>query len=151
MRVIDLYHESFEQKLRLLAEGYRKRYGELLKYSVEDEIQRFKIYKEQLRPYVVDAVEYMKVIRENKLSMLVESSQALMLDLDYGSYPFCTATPCSIGGCIQGLALNPFEIRNIIGVVKAYSTRVGAGMFPTEQGGDIGKMLQEIGGEIVGY
>ncbi|KAF6237827.1 hypothetical protein HO173_004028 [Letharia columbiana] len=151
LRVIDLYHESFEQKLRLLAEGYRKRYGELLKYSVEDEIQRFKIYKEQLRPYVVDAVEYMKVLRENKLSMLVESSQALMLDLDYGSYPFCTATPCSIGGCIQGLALNPFEIRNIIGVVKAYSTRVGAGMFPTEQGGDIGKMLQEIGGEIVGY
>ena len=149
--VIDLFHESFEQRLGLLAEGYRKRYGELLKYSVEDEIQRFKIYKEQLRPYIIDAVEYMKSLRKNKLSMLVESSQALMLDLDYGSYPFCTATPCSIGASIQGLALNPFEVKNIIGVVKAYSTRVGAGAFPTEQGGDIGKMLQEIGGEIVGY
>jgi len=79
LRVIDLYHESFEQKLRLLAEGYRKRYGELLKYSVEDEIQKFKAYKEQLRPYIVDAVEYMKIMQENKRSMLVESSQALSM------------------------------------------------------------------------
>lgn len=79
LRVIDLYNESFEQKLRLLAEGYRKRYGELLEYSVEDEIQRFRVYKEQLRPYIVDAVEYMKVVRENKRSVLVEGSQALSM------------------------------------------------------------------------
>jgi len=79
LRVIDLYNESFEPKLRLLAEGYRKRYGELLEYSVEDEIQRFRVYKEQLRPYIVDAVEYMKVVRENKRSVLVEGSQALSM------------------------------------------------------------------------
>ena len=97
LRVIDLYHESFERKLRLLAEGYRKRYGSLLKYSVEDEIQRFKVYKDQLRPYIVDAVEYMKVTRENRRSVLVESSQALLLDVDFGSFPFCTSSSCSIG------------------------------------------------------
>ena len=97
LRVIDLYHESFERKLRLLAEGYRKRYGSLLKYSVEDEIQRFKGYKDHLRPYIVDAVEYMKVTRENRRSVLVESSQALLLDVDFGSYPFCTSSNCSIG------------------------------------------------------
>lgn len=97
LRIIDLYHESFEQKLRLLAEGYRKRYGSLLEYSVEDEIQRFKVYKDQLRPYIVDAVEYMKVTRENRRSVLVESSQALLLDVDFGSYPFCTSSNCSIG------------------------------------------------------
>ena len=97
LRVIDLYHESFERKLRLLAEGYRKRYGSLLKYSVEDEIQRFKVHKDQLRPYIVDAVEYMKVTRENRRSVLVESSQALLLDVDFGSFPFCTSSSCSIG------------------------------------------------------
>ena len=97
LRVIDLYHESFERKLRLLAEGYRKRYGDLLKYSVEDEIQRFKGYKDQLRPYIVDAVEYMKVTRGNGRSVLVESSQALLLDVDFGSYPYCTSSNCSIG------------------------------------------------------
>ena len=79
LRVIDIYHESFEQKLRLLAEGYRKRYGGLLRYAVEDEISRFKVYKEQLRPYIVDAVEYMKTARENKRQWLVESSQALSI------------------------------------------------------------------------
>lgn len=97
LRVIDIYHDSFEQKLRLLAEGYRKRYGSLLKYSVEDEIQRFKVHKDRLRPYIVDAVEYMKVIQEQRRSILVESSQALMLDLDFGSFPFCTSSSCSIG------------------------------------------------------
>lgn len=97
LRVIDLYHDSFERKLRLLAEGYRKRYGDLLKYSVEDEIQRFEAYKDKLRPYIVDAVEYMRVTRENRRSVLVESSQALLLDVDFGSYPYCTSSNCSIG------------------------------------------------------
>ena len=97
LRVIDMYHESFEEKLRLLAEGYRKRYGSLLKYSVEDELQKFKTYKEQLRPYVIDAVEYMKTVEENKRSVLVEASQALLLDVDFGTYPFCTSSSCSTG------------------------------------------------------
>jgi adenylosuccinate synthase len=81
LRITDLYHESFEQKLRLLAEGYSKRYGGLLNYSVEDEIQRFRVYKEQLRPYIVDAVEYMRVVQENKRSVLVEGSQALSITI----------------------------------------------------------------------
>jgi len=79
LRVIDLYNESFEQKLRSLAEGYRKRYGERLEYSVEDEIQKFRVYREQLRPYIVDAVEYMKVVQDNQSSVLVEGSQALSM------------------------------------------------------------------------
>ena len=148
LRLIDLYNESFEGKLRLLAEGYRKRYGNLLEYSVEDEIKKLQQYKDQLRPYLVDAVDYMRIARENKRSVLVEGSQALMLDLDFGSYPFVTASQCSLGGCIQGLGLSPFEIQKVIGVVKAYTTRVGGGPFPTEQVGDIGQKLQEIGGEI---
>ena len=179
LRIIDLYQDFFEQKLRLLAEGYRKRYGPLLKYSVEDEIQKFKVYKDQLRPYVVDAVEYMKVTREKRRSVLVESSQALLLDVDFGSYPFCTSSSCSLSllhieqllhrvisssfynivtqalilfsGCISGLALNPFDIQDIIGISKSYTTRVGGGPFPTEQVGDVGKILQEIGREFVSY
>jgi adenylosuccinate synthase len=148
LRVVDLYHESFEQKLRSLAEGYRKRYGEF-KYSVEDEIVKFREYKEQLQPYIVDVVDYMRVVEEKQRSVLVEGSQALMLDLDFGSYPFVTSSHCSLGGCMQGLALSPFAIENVIGVVKAYTTRVGGGPFPTEQdGNDIGNTLQEVGGEI---
>jgi adenylosuccinate synthase len=77
LRIYDLYHDSFEKKLRLLAEGYRKRYGDLLKYSVEEEIGRFKVYKEQLLPYIVDAVDFLKPVQENKTEVLVEGSQAL--------------------------------------------------------------------------
>lgn len=79
LRVLDIYHKSFERRLRSLADGYRRRYGSLLKYSVEDEIQRFNSFKERLRPYIVDAVDYMRAVRERKQSMLVEASQALMV------------------------------------------------------------------------
>ncbi|KAI1771937.1 adenylosuccinate synthetase [Hypoxylon cercidicola] len=148
LRIVDMYSDSFEPKLRLLAQGYLKRYGELLKYDVDDELRRFQEYKERLRPHIVDAVEYIRDVQEKGLSVLVEGSQALMLDLDYGSYPFVTSSNCSTGGCIQGLGLSPFNIKNIIGVVKAYTTRVGGGPFPTEQHGEYGTMLQEIGREI---
>jgi adenylosuccinate synthase len=77
LRVVDIYDDSFEQKLRLMADGYRKRYGDLLKYSADDEIQRFREYREKLRPYIVDAVEYMEDVQKNKRSVLVEGSQAL--------------------------------------------------------------------------
>jgi adenylosuccinate synthase len=148
LRVIDLYHESFDRKLRLLAEGYRKRYGDLLEYSVDEELERHKVYKERLRPYIVDAVEYMRVAQEEKRNVLIEGSQALMLDIDYGTYPYVTSSNTGLGGCIQGLSLSPFNIKDIIAVVKAYTTRVGGGPFPTEQLGDEGKALQDIGGEI---
>ncbi|KAI0509270.1 adenylosuccinate synthetase [Xylaria bambusicola] len=148
LRVCDIYHDDFAEKLRTLAGSYRARYGDLLEYDVEAEIQKFVNLREKLRPYIIDAVEYMKVAQEQKRSILVEGSQALMLDLDYGSYPFVTSSNCSIGGCVQGLTISPFNIKNIIGVVKAYTTRVGGGPFPTEQHGDVGTKLQDIGGEI---
>ncbi|KAI1815499.1 adenylosuccinate synthetase [Poronia punctata] len=148
LRLHDIYYDDFASKLRTLADGYRARYGDLLEYDVEEEIQKFQNVKEKLRPYIVDAVEYMRVAQEKKRSILVEGSQALMLDLDFGSYPFVTSSNCSIGGCIQGLALSPFNVKNIIGVVKAYTTRVGGGPFPTEDLGEAGTKLQDIGGEI---
>lgn len=88
LRVIDLYSDSFESRLRSLAEGYGKRYGKHLEYSVEDEIEQLRSQKERLRSYLVDAVEYMKAAQERKRSILVEGSQALLLDVDYGTYPF---------------------------------------------------------------
>ncbi|OAA65662.1 adenylosuccinate synthetase [Niveomyces insectorum RCEF 264] len=148
LRVIDLYSDSFERKLRQLAEGYRQRYGDLLKYDVDAELRKCNECKEKLRPYIVDAVEYMRVAEEKKKTVLVEGSQALMLDIDYGTYPYVTSSNTGLGGCIQGLTLSPFYLKNIIAVVKAYTTRVGGGPFPTEQLNEIGTKLQDIGGEI---
>jgi adenylosuccinate synthase len=149
IRVYELFHwEEFEKKLRLLAAGYKRRFGDLLKYDVEEELSRYKIYYEILRPYVVDAIVFIKSAFETNKRVLVEGANALMLDIDYGTYPFVTSSNTGIGGVITGLAISPFKIKNIIGVVKAYTTRVGAGPFPTEQLNGTGDHLQSVGREF---
>ncbi|EPE08552.1 adenylosuccinate synthetase [Ophiostoma piceae UAMH 11346] len=154
LRIADLLSPdtaTFERKLRSMAEGYRQRYGELFDqsgYDVEAEIAKFNECREKVRPYVVDAVEYMSTAQAAKRSILVEGSQALMLDLDYGTYPYVTSSNTGLGGCIQGLTLSPYNLKEVIAVVKAYTTRVGGGPFPTEQLNDDGTKLQDIGGEI---
>ena len=71
--------------------------------------------------------------KQEDVKILVEGANALMLDIDYGTYPYVTSSNTGIGGVFTGLALNPMKIKEIIGVVKAYTTRVGGGPFPTEQ------------------
>ena len=75
LRVIDIYNDSFEPRFRALAQGYRKRYGSLLDYSVDVEVERFKKYREELAPFIVDAVDYIREARTKKRPILVESSQ----------------------------------------------------------------------------
>lgn len=71
-----------------------------------------------------------------------------MLDLDHGTYPYVTSSSTGLGGAIQGLSLNPKSIKDVVGVVKAYSTRVGSGPFPTEQINEMGEKLQVTGREF---
>lgn len=149
IRISEMFDEElFERKLRQLAAGYQKRYGDLLKYDVEEEINRFKEYRPKLADRVVDAVAFMKDAQEKNAKILVEGSQALLLDLDYGTYPYVTSSNTCLGGIVSGLALKRKNIKEIAGVVKAYTTRVGSGPFPTEDLGEIGSKLQQIGREI---
>ncbi|PVG02921.1 putative ADE12-adenylosuccinate synthetase [Serendipita vermifera] len=146
LRVHHLFDESFAEKFRKLVEGRFKRYG-YFEYDTEGEIKRYKELADRLKPFVVDSVTYIhKAIKENK-RILVEGANALMLDIDYGTYPFVTSSSTAIGGVCTGLAIPPKQIGNIIGVVKAYTTRVGGGPFPTEQLNEIGNTLQEVGRE----
>ncbi|TWU73714.1 hypothetical protein ED733_005106 [Metarhizium rileyi] len=155
VRVHEIFDEpTFERKLRLLAAGYKKRFGDLLEYDVEEEIARFKEYRNTLPSYVVDAVSFMKTAQDNNEKFAVEGANACLLDMnvlpsrnDYGTYPYVTSSNTGLGGVITGLALNPAKIDNIVGVVKAYTTRVGGGPFKTEDLGEAGTKLQEIGRE----
>lgn len=79
--------------------------------------------------------------------VLVEGANALMLDIDYGTYPYVTSSSTSVGGVISGLGIPTFSIKLVVGVIKAYTTRVGGGPFPTEDLGTIGETLQEVGAE----
>ncbi|KAK1772205.1 adenylosuccinate synthetase [Phialemonium atrogriseum] len=148
VRVHEIFdQEVFETKLRRLAAGYKKRFGDLLKYDVEEEIARFREYRPQLAQYCVDAVKYMKDAQDRNYKILIEGANALMLDIDYGTYPYVTSSNTGLGGIFTGLAINPTKINHIIGVVKAYTTRVGEGAFKTEDTDEVGTKLQDIGRE----
>ena len=107
--------------------------GSRIEGAAANGIRNHKTYRERLAPYVVDAVDMMQDAQEKDMNILVEGANALMLDIDYGTYPYVTSSNTGIGGVFTGLALNPFKIKEIIGVVKAYTTRVGGGPFPSEQ------------------
>lgn len=138
--------ESFVSKYMRLLETRKQRYGDF-EYDYEEELSRFKQYREQLKPFVVDSVVFMhNALRDNK-KILVEGANALMLDIDFGTYPYVTSSSTGIGGVCTGLGIPPRTIDEIYGVVKAYTTRVGEGPFPTEQLNEFGDKLQTIGAE----
>ncbi|PWN42542.1 Adenylosuccinate synthetase [Ceraceosorus guamensis] len=147
LRVHHLYDpEQFAAKFRKLVEGRIKRYGHF-EYDTEGEIARYKAFAERLKPHIVDGVTFIHQAISDKRRILVEGANALMLDLDFGTYPFVTSSSTSIGGVCTGLGIPPQSIGEVIGVAKAYTTRVGGGPFPTEQLNDIGVHLQEVGAE----
>lgn len=100
-----------------------------------------------MKPYVVDSLTYLHTALRAGKPVLVEGANALMLDLDLGTYPFVTSSSTSVGGVLTGLGLPPRALGRVLGVVKAYTTRVGGGPFPTEQLNDTGVHLQEVGRE----
>lgn len=147
LRVHHLFEpEIFAQKFRKVVEGRFKRYGHF-EYDTEGEIVRYKKLAERLKPYVIDSVAYIHKAISSGKRVLVEGANALLLDIDFGTYPFVTSSSTSIGGVCTGLGIPPKMVGKTIGVVKAYTTRVGAGPFPTEQLNDVGVHLQEVGRE----
>ena len=88
---------------------------------------------ERLRPFVIDSVVYIHEALATGRRILVEGANALMLDIDYGTYPYVTSSSTTVGGICTGLGIPPRRIGKVIGVIKAYTTRVGGGPFPTEQ------------------
>ena len=151
VRISEIFDkETLDNKLRTLAHSFQKRYGALLQgYDVEEEILRMDNYRSDLQEFVIDAIPLIESAQSsNDTKILVEGANALMLDVDYGTYPYVTSSNTGIGGVFTGLALNPFKVKEIIGVVKAYTTRVGGGPLPTEQLNEQGEKLQSIGREF---
>lgn len=116
--------------------------------DVDAELLRYKDYAEKVRPYVKDTICFLHTALRQGKTILVEGANAAMLDIDFGTYPYVTSSNCSIGGVLTGLGLPPQTIGEVIGVVKAYTTRVGDGPFPSEQLNEIGELLQTRGVEV---
>ena len=124
-----------------------KLYG-LEGFDYEKMLHDYLGYAEKLRPFVKDT-NYMvqKLIKEGK-NVLFEGAQASMLDCDNGTYPYVTSSHPTAGGACIGAGIGPHMMNNIFGVVKAYSTRVGEGPFPTEQLNETGDKIRELAHEF---
>jgi adenylosuccinate synthase len=105
-------------------------------------------YAEKLKPYVTDTVALVHESLEQGNSILFEGAQGTLLDIDYGTYPFVTSSNATAGGACTGSGIGPTRIDRVIGVMKAYTTRVGEGPFPTELDDATGRHLLEIGQEF---
>lgn len=114
----------------------------------EEIVQYFLTYAERLRPMVIDAEYVLNTGLSEGKSVLMEGGQATMLDVDHGTYPFVTSSNPTAGGACVGSGVGPTRITHSLGISKAYTTRVGAGPFPTELFDEWGEYLQKTGGEV---
>ncbi len=152
IRVADLFDENIlRQKVegalavrnQVLAKVYNRR-----AVDVEEVVEELLSYTERLRPMVADTSLLLNNALDEGRTVLFEGAQATMLDVDHGTYPFVTSSNPIAGGVCTGAGVGPTRIDRVIGVIKAYTTRVGSGPFPTELFDDDGVNLQKIGGEI---
>ncbi len=102
---------------------------------------------EQIKGMVTNTTQYLHQAIGQDKRVLFEGAQGTLLDVDFGTYPYLTSSNPCIGGVFSGTGINPWQIQDIIGVVKAYQTRVGTGPFPTELTDTVGNRLREVGGE----
>ncbi len=105
-------------------------------------------YGEKIKPMLADVSMLIKQINAQAKSVLFEGAQGALLDIDQGTYPFVTSSNCSPSGIAAGAGCGPLDVGNILGVVKAYVTRVGEGPLPTEIDDELGEYIARTGGEV---
>ena len=116
--------------------------------SVEEEAQRLFQLGKEVEPFLCDSFEWLHHAFSRGKKILYEGAQGVLLDIDYGSYPFVTSSNTFAGGIYAGAGVPGKEIHEILGITKAYTTRVGEGPFPTELHGPLGEHIQKKGGEF---
>ena len=152
IRVQDLFDKSIlEQKIE--ASLYNKNQVLLKVFNrkeitVKEVLDEYLGYAQILKPYVTDTVLLLdNALKDNK-NILLEGSQGTLLDVDHGTYPFVTSSNPTAGGASTGSGIGPTKITRVIGILKAYTTRVGSGPFPTELFDEDGEKLRKIGSEV---
>ena len=151
LRVQDLFDEkilrekiegSLMSKNQVLVKVFNRR-----AISVDEVAEELLGYADRLKPYVADTALLLNQALENDKVVLLEGGQGTLLDVDHGTYPFVTSSNPTSGGACAGSGIGPTKISGVIGILKAYTTRVGSGPFPTELLDDDGERLRTIGGE----
>jgi len=152
IRVQDLYDESILRKKvegslasknQTLVKVYNRR-----AVDVDAIVTELLSYADKLKPYLANTSLLLHEALERGDNVLLEGGQGTLLDVDHGTYPFVTSSNPTAGGAATGSGIGPTKITRVIGIVKAYTTRVGEGPFPTELLDENGERLRQIGGEV---
>jgi len=152
LRVGDLlYPEQFIRRFSARLNEIKKRYSEateIQNLNALTEAEKYLAQAKRIPSMLVDvSLELNRAIKQNQ-SILIEGAQGTLLDIDLGTYPFVTSSNATSGGACTGLGIGPTKIDKVIGIIKAYTTRVGLGPFPTELVGEFGTALRELGKEF---
>lgn len=151
IRVVDLLNRdvlskklkrNIEEKNELLSKVYHSQ-----ELNVDSIINEYQEFDKKIDEYITDTSEFLNNALAKKKKILAEGAQGAFLDIDHGTYPYVTSSSPTSGGACTGLGIPPTAVNSIVGVVKAYSTRVGNGPFPTELNDETGERLRKIGGE----
>jgi len=152
IRIVDLLNrKGFEEKLRFNIEEknnlLRKLYNNE-ELNVKEIIDEYLQFDDLIDPFIKDTSSFLNQALQKGENILAEGAQGAMLDVDHGTYPFVTSSNPTVGGACTGLGISPMSINRIVGVAKAYTTRVGNGPFPTEQENETGEKIRQEGSEF---
>jgi len=151
LRICDLYDEDVlkekvyqnVEEVNLIAE----RIHGLEPLAPQEVFESYKKYGEIIKPYVAETSYMINKLYSEGKNIMLEGAQGTLLDVDHGTYPFVTSSNPTAGGAFTGTGLAPQSLKNVVGVLKAYTTRVGSGPFPTELEDEVGQRLRDTGGE----
>ena len=152
IRITDLFSRGLlkakiENNLEIINRDLTDLYNKTT-IKASDILKQLNGYIEKLEPFVSNTSKYLYDSWKSGASIIMEGAQGCLLDVDFGSYPFVTSSNPTSGGAITGSGLPPQSFQDIVGVIKAYTTRVGEGPFPSEEKGAIGERLRKAGGEV---
>jgi len=152
LRVQDLqdekiFREKLEASLHEKNAILEKVYG-MPTYTVDEITEEYMAYAERIRPHIADTSVIINTALRTDQWVFFEGAQGTLLDLDHGTYPFVTSSSPTAGGACTGTGVGPKRIDRVLGIAKAYITRVGSGPFPTELHDEVGELLTRVGGEF---
>ncbi len=151
IKLADLFRNDLEEKLRNLIEYHNFQLTQYYKVDAIDFDETFKLcqeWREEIRGMVTDVTEELNQLRLAGKNLMFEGAQGTLLDIDHGTYPFVTSSSVTAGGVSTGTGIGPLYLDYVLGITKAYTTRVGSGPFPTELFDDVGAHLAKVGHEF---
>lgn len=152
LRVGDLELQDFKERYRALADKHEAMiafYDVAIQYNLAElELEFFEAVEDLKKLTFIDSEEYLHQAQKAGKSILCEGAQGSLLDVDFGTYPFVTSSNTTAAGACTGLGIAPNKIKEVYGIFKAYTTRVGSGPFPTEDFEEAGEVMASVGNEF---